>query len=394
MPIQRLMIVRVVAGLSMGLALIAGPAAKAASPNHITVWVPDFFDGRVYVNRIDNTVASRGFSQMFIDVSGSRCNPNSVVIRNTDLYVVCSGGFCNGVFCGTNQILVYNTGTHAFKKISGVGTDGQQYFSPVAGLIGSVFDRRGNLWVSLSPLDRKNTNELLNVLLRIPSRHLGMPHPLIDRVVIDSPDQPAGLALDADGSLWVVGQFDTGIVVNFEDAVINKRGIFLGANPLDPGTPRYCISNDAPDCQQTTGMFNNPEGVAVFQDRVWVSNNSVFVNGRNEPAETLVRLIKDPLTHKLTASLVRGTVACPGGLFAAGLPGTRPNTLWVNDEGYDVPNTDCGSSAADQRGQIGRVLEFLPKDLLKHPPTPEHFTGWMRVRTSSPGFGGIFVQMD
>src|SRR5215469_10232392 len=125
------------AGLTMGLGLLAGPAA--ASPDHVTVWVPEFFGGRVYVDRIDNTVTPPGFSQSIINVSGRGCNPNSVVILNTDLYIV-----CNGDFGGTNQILVYNTGTLAFeKKIGGLGTDGRQYFPPggvEASLVGSVFD--------------------------------------------------------------------------------------------------------------------------------------------------------------------------------------------------------------------------------------------------------------
>lgn len=183
------------AGLAMGLGLLAGPLAEAASPNHIWVSVPEFFGGRVYVDRIDNTVAPPGFSQSIINVSSCGCNPNSVVIRNADLYVV-----CNGNFGGTNQLLVYDTGTLAFeKKIGGLGTDGRQYFSPGgadASLVGSVFDRHGNLWVSAY-----KTNELL----RISSAHLATTSPRIDRVVIDLPDLPAGLALDTDGSLWVAG---------------------------------------------------------------------------------------------------------------------------------------------------------------------------------------------
>jgi hypothetical protein len=233
-----------------------------------------------------------------------------------------------------------------------------------------------------------------NELLRISSGRLATTSPRIDRVVIESPDPPAGLALDTDGSLWVVGQFDGGIAVNFTDAVINQPGSFLGANPLNPA-PRYCISNAPPRCQQTAGLFNNPEGVAVFQGSVWVSNN-----GGNAPAATLVRLLEHPATMTLSSSIFGGTVgqplSCPGGMFAAGVPGTAPNTLWVNDEGYGVANTDCGSSAADQGDELGRVLQFLPGDLIQHgaSPRPERFTGWTRIRTSSPGFGGIFVQMD
>jgi hypothetical protein len=402
MPIQSLKIARAVAGclagLAMGFGFFAGPAAEAASPNHITIWVPDFFGGKVYVDRIDNTVAPPSFSQEIIHVSGRFCHPNSVVIRKTELYVVCTD-FCISVFCGTNQILVYNTATHAFKKIDGVGIDHWDYFPPEAGLIGGVFDKRGNLWVSLSPPDPNNHKPLLNVLLRVPSGQLAKTRPLIDRVVTHSPDSPAGLSLDpTDGSLWVVGQFDAGIVVNFEDAVINQPRTFLHGNPLNPA-PRYCISNTAGDCRQkVTAQFNSPEGVAVFQGSVWVSNN-----GGTKPGKTLVRLrlVKHPTTPPTLMPSVFGTVgrpfSCPGGMFAAGLPGAPPNTLWVNDEGYGDADTDCGSSKAEDQGdQIGQVLEFRPGDLFQHQgsPTPEHFPNWTRIRTSSPGFGGIFVQMD
>ena len=120
------MIARAVAGLAvlaMGLSLLAGPEAEAASPNHITVWVPDFFGGRVYVDRIDNTVAPPGFSQSIINVSGRGCNPNSVVIRNADLYVVC-----------TNQILVYNTGRSPSRRRSAGSAPMASSTSPRAGL--------------------------------------------------------------------------------------------------------------------------------------------------------------------------------------------------------------------------------------------------------------------
>jgi hypothetical protein len=142
-----------------------------------------------------------------------------------------------------------------------------------------------------------------------------------------------------------------------------------------------------------TPPFNNPEGVTVFQGAVWVSNN-----GGTKPGKTLVRLVKNPKIATLTPS-VFGTLgspfSCPGGMFAAGVPGTPLNTLWVNDEGYGVPDTHCGSDDTDQGDQIGRVLGFRPIDLQHQgSPTPWHFPGWTLTRTSSPGFGGIFVQID
>jgi hypothetical protein len=51
---------------------------------------------------------------------------------------------------------------------------------------------------------------------------------------IDSPDSPAGLALDGDKSVWVVGQYQGGIVVNFTNAVLNQPGSFGEPGPTVP----------------------------------------------------------------------------------------------------------------------------------------------------------------
>jgi hypothetical protein len=231
-------------GLTIGLGLLAGPAAEAASPNHITAWVPHFFggwdhaNGWVYVDETDKTMAPPGLSQKMIDLSvPGGCNPNSVVIRKpdrrpADLYVVCSSDWG-----GTNQILVYNTGTalEKNKTIDGLGTDNQPHFSGCGTnpcLLGSVFDKHGNLWVS-----KYQTNELLRISN---AQLLTTTHPpRIDRVVIPRRALPAGLALDTDGSLWVVGQVGPpahgGIALNFTDEAINQGNSF---RVLDP-KPRY-----------------------------------------------------------------------------------------------------------------------------------------------------------
>ncbi len=87
--------------------------------------------------------------------------------------------------------------------------------------------------------------------------------------------------------------------------------------------------------------------------------------------------------------------ACPGGLFTALGTDGKP-TLWVNDEGYGVANTDCGASAADQSSSIGRISEFTANGLSPTraaAPVPARFTDYNRLTTSSPGFGGLFVQL-
>jgi hypothetical protein len=362
------------------IAPLAGAANIGGAKNHVTIWIPEYYGGRVYVDTFDYTVKPAKFTQKIIGVQSRHCNPNSVTVGGANLYVV-----CNRDFGGADAVLVYNATTLAFvKTIKGLATDGNNYFTG-SSLIGSLFDKHGNLWLS---------GYATNDLLRVPAAQLAKAAPRIDRQVIDSPDMPAGLALNsADGSIWVVGQYAGGILLNFPDTALNQTGKFLGATALNP-SPAYCISNAAgAGCQNVAGLFNAPEGVAVFNGGVWVSNN-----GGNAPTGTIVGLTPragGQLSAKTYGHTVGKPFSCPGGLFAASVAGGTP-TLWVNDEGYGVAGTDCGASPADQGDQVGRVLEFLPKDLSSHPaiPTPEAFTYAAKLLTSSPGFGGIFVQMD
>jgi len=350
------------------------------SKNHVTVWVPQYYGGRVYVSTFDYTVNPATFTQKSLYVGSRHCNPNSVVVQNGALYVV-----CNSDFGGRDVVLVYDAASLKYlKAISGVASDSKNYFTG-GSLIGAVFDTHGNLWVSAY-----NGNDLL----RIPAGRLSSSSPHIDRQVVDSPDSPAGMAIDpSNGSMWVVGQYAGGIVLNFSDATLNQAGTFLGATALNP-SPDYCISNSAgPGCQNVPGLFNAPEGVAIFDGSIWVSNN-----GGNAPTGTIVSLdlgAGNQLVGSTYGTTVGSPFSCPGGMFAAHVGG-RTATLWVNDEGYGIAGTDCGSSGADQGDQLGRVLEFLPQDLRSHQaaPTPRNFGNSGRLKTASPGFGGIFVQMD
>lgn len=221
-------------------------AAPSAAQSNVTVWVPDYFGGKVYKNYFDYTVSPVVDTKTTINVGSRGCpNPNGVALNGGLLYVV-----CNGDSGGTDEVLVYNAATKAFvKKITGLGTDHFQYFSG-AGLIAGMFDALGNLWVSAYDS---------NQLLRIDPTHLAAGSPLVDREVIDSPDQPAGMALDPDKSIWIVGQYNGGILLKFAESDLNVGGTYLHTNPLNP-TPRVCVSNNAPGCSHQTTLFNNPEG--------------------------------------------------------------------------------------------------------------------------------------
>jgi len=83
-------------------------------------------------------------------------------------------------------------------------------------------------------------------------------------------------------------------------------------------------------------------------------------------------------------------------MFSATGP-TGTQTLWINDEGRDVANTDCGATAKDQSDKAGLVMEFLASGLTgahQAAPVNDKFSNWPKLTTSSPGFGGIFVQLN
>lgn len=373
--------IRLVARLSIFLLCLTCSAAMAGLPggvHHQTIWVPDFYGKKVYRHLIDQTAAPATLTTKTIDVAARKCNPNSVAVRASLLYVV-----CNSDWGGLDQILVYDAVRLTFvKKVSGAGSDGYAYFAG-AGLVAIAFDRHGHLWV---------TGYNKNALYRIPASRLAAAVPTVDRQVIDSPGSPAGLTVASDGSFWVVGQYSGGILLQFPDAVLNVAGTFDHTHPLNPN-PTACLSNNVGGCQAVAGLFVAPEGVAVFGGAVWVSDN-----GGNAPGKRLVRAAPKG-DGTFTTAVYGGTAAkpfsCPGGLFAPTLAGATAQ-LWVNDEAYGKTATTCGATAGSQGSKVGRVLAFQSADLLAHKaaPVPQTFVGSTQLKTGSPGFGGIFVQLD
>jgi hypothetical protein len=383
-------IINLVAGLIAATGIVAAHPAAASGPigglgnaKHVTIWVPDYYGHNVIEYKFYYAMpnSSPTFSTTVVKLPSSgaagRCNPNALAMPNSELYIV-----CNSDWGGPDAVVGYNTSTHAYKLISGVATDGHNYFNG-SHLVGIVVDGGGNLWVSAF---RKND------LLRIPSSQLPKTSPKIDRQVVHSPDSPVGLALDpSNKSIWVVGQYEGGIVLNLADSVLNgPAGSHLGATALNPN-PSSCISNSAAGCQTKPQLFNNPEGIAVFDSAVWVSNN-----GGGSPGKTIVRLTasKNQLTATTYGDNTSKPFACPGGMFAVTAPSGGKASLWINDEGYDVSHTDCGASNSDQGSHFGRVLQFLATGLQNQTsPAPVQFTDWDKLSTSSPGFGGIVVQI-
>jgi GH18 family chitinase/fibronectin type 3 domain-containing protein/sugar lactone lactonase YvrE len=339
------------------------------------VYVPSYEAGTV------NVRIGGGATLTSISIALPTCNPNSLAVNQNKLYVVCS-------LSGENpdQILVYNAATIR------AAASGSLTISPIQtitsadfdSLIGIAFDSSNNLWVA------SNGN---NDVLEFTSASLATPKPTDIVSLVNSPGSPAGLAFDTDGSLWITGEYDGGIVLNFEP---NQFGTGSNANP------RYCIANEAlggPCIAPNSSLLESPEGVAVFNGSVWVANNSTTGSnglGGATPARELVNLavVAGALTVKGTygktlADTNPGTptspFVCPGGLFASGVQ------LWVNDESYGETNPACGADGDVTLSNTGGVFAFTAAELAAEPATQAPvFTSI----TGRQGFGGVFVEND
>jgi hypothetical protein len=304
-----------------------------------------------------------------------------VAVNQNLLYVACN---LNGAH--PDKILVYNDTTIR------AAASGSLTISPTKtitstdfnSLIGIAFDSSNNLWVA------SNGN---NDVLEFTAATLAAATPTDIVSLVNSPSSPAGLAFDTDGSLWITGELDGGIVLNFEP---NQFGTGEAANP------RYCIANQelgGPCIAPDSSLLEEPEGIAVFNGSVWVANNSTTGSnglGGATPGRELVNLavVDGALTVKGTygttlADTDPGTATspfvCPGGLFASSVQ------LWVNDESYGETNPACGADGDISSSSTGGVFAFTPTELAAEPATQAPvFTNV----TGRQGYGGVFVEND
>jgi hypothetical protein len=395
--------------------------ARAQAIYDKKVWVPGFYSADVYLYDVLFGLYAYPLSSFQRSFAVPGCNVNSVAVSGNLLFVACTSGFYNvtpnssGSHYYADQIIIYGN-VAAF--IAGTGQLSKQgvITSPLfSELIAVAFDYKGNLWVSSFEAPNPPVDGYQGRLLRVPANQLNKANPAIDLQLVQSPNAPAGIAFDpSDNSLWIVGQDNGGALLNFPSSVVEVAGNVQSPVILKPAAPRYCIGHFGPPCQTDETIFNAPEGVAVLNGAIWIANN-----GGNAPASTLVRLVPGA-NGTLVPTVVGGGVdrpfACPGGLYSDG------TNLWVNDEGFGVANTDCGSSAADYGDQLGQVHVFAPAGLADTPPLASFFyyfynscsaatvrstaiyagprppipckEGYLLnpMPTSSPGFGGIFVQ--
>ncbi len=365
--------VQTIAADQVSTGVFSAPVSAApmqAAPNRV-VWIPDHY-GQLLQVRVGAT------NPTAITISLPSCNPNSVAVNSNKAYVVCNANGAN-----PDKILVYNAATIRAASagtltISPLQTITSTQFSS---LIGITFDASNNLWVA---------SYGNNQVDEITAAQLAATTPAVTASLISSPPSPVALAFDTNGSLWLTGQYDGGILLNFPSTQLG-----LGENAV----PDYCIatSNLGAGCQYVDGVFLGPEGLALFNGDVWVANNSTGAAG-NVPARELVDLkysggsATTMGTLTVNATFGNSSVAadspfvCPGGLFAGSVH------LWVNDESYGEANPQCGA-AGDVASKTGGVFDFTSAQLTAKTTTVTQVLAYSNI-TGRPGFGGIFVEND
>jgi len=354
---------------------------NAATAPARVVWIPDFYGDLLQVR------VGTGASITAITVPLPDCNPNSVAIDSDQLYVVCS--YDKWQNTNPDKILIYNsTATNSIRtaaagtlNISPTQTISNAQFSS---LVGIAFDSSNNLWVT------SNGN---NQVEMISAAALKTASPTVAVELISSPNAPAGLAFAADGSLWLTGLDGggQGILLNFAPS---QFGLGEGANPS------YCMASESGQgCQYQSGLFmNDPEGVALVNDDVWVADNSTGASGTT-PGRELIDVKVTPggtpaAMGTLTVNAIFGNSAvaadspfvCPGGLYSTS------THLWVSDESYGETDPQCGANG-DVASKTGGVFSFTPTQLTDKTTSIGSVLVFSNV-TGRPGFGGIFVEND
>jgi hypothetical protein len=433
------------------LARSTGPVFQSISYHITNIWVPDFTGHRVILNQLyrPNTAGNlfdpspekvaevSGYNAFRQDIfpmprtASGVCNPNSLAILNYDyngsqslfgstLYVACSApDFILAFSVVPDESATSSTGVtlQQIEPISGI------QYSGFNSIVGIAFDAGNNLWIA---------NYGANDLVVVKNAALSQANPSgasIGTVAFPAPPSgnvasPTAIAVDpSDNSFWIVAQVQAdggGLVANFG---INELNGAIGGS----ATPKSCLaalnvptgsgSNLPPGCasytqyysypnNQNQPLFFQPEGAAVTGNYVWVGNN-----GGNTPGASIVRVTKPSAGKNFSnnpqvtlfgygaggasANFTSKPFACPGGLFAEtlknGFGAFEEGPLWVNDEGFGIPGTSCTATASP----TGQVTMFPLSNLI--PANAGNLSAWAGgasnvIRTSSPGFGGIFVQ--
>jgi hypothetical protein len=358
--------------LSLVMGISMSDQVEAASGVASYLVTPDYIGQKIIITQLSREftpgVYTTGRPGTY-SVRTPNCYPNSVVQHGSKLYVACSKRDKVKDFIG-----VYNFEELAMMRPRNIEFPFEKTIksSEFSSIIAIKFDGKSNLWVS--SFDN-------NQIVRFPKASLDSNDPKPDRKLINSPDKPAGIAFAKDGSLWVVGQDpdENGIVINIPTSELNKMGNIVDEITVIDAAPSYCISNHTEGCQQKPELFDNPEGIAILNDDIWISNN-----GGGHPAASLIRLRPAQNQIDRFGNGVARPFSCPGGLDTDNF--VKSPVLWVNDQSFSLINTSCGAS--DEKFGTGKVLFYRQSDL-SSPGTLNSNPPGIENITSRPGFGGI-----
>jgi sugar lactone lactonase YvrE len=327
------------------------------------LFTPDYLGQKVHIRVLSATTGTGTLNNTTTDkaeIATPNCNPNSVVATQSTLYVACNKDIGN-----SDKILAYDIKNIAQPTLSKTITLDDKQFSRLMAL---ALDSGGNLWFSSYGMRDAMGNDVTAKIARISSSSLASASPQVDKALVNSPSEPVGIAFDPDGSLWVAGTYEGGIVVNISTADLNKTGLNIDANP------RYCISKSISGCNPIASSFDAPEGIAVLNGTIWVSSN-----GGNHPGHkmTALQVSGGKLTVKQTVGNSPGNpFSCPGGLFSDG------KDLYINDQSFGLTSTGCGNG--DGKATVDGVIKYGGGNLSSAPTV-------FKNTTSRPGFGGIAV---
>jgi Two component regulator propeller len=346
------------------------PPPSANRPQYIAI--PDYLGQKItfYKQTTATFPPQKPTPTLFATLITANCNPNSVTYNNSKLYVACNKDSGNQDFIGVYNLNGSNSPLTPTKPTATINKPFDQTIASdqFNSIISIAFDPDNNLWVS----SYGNSQ-----IVRIPKASLATPDPTPDKALINSPISPVGITFDKNGSLWATGQYQGGIVLKIPKTELDQPGTIDGGIPKIDATPSYCISNNADGCQQQAGLFDNPEGIAILNNDIWVSNN-----GNDHPAASLVRLRISQGTVDRFGNGVGAPFSCPGGLKAVS------SGLLVNDQSAPLTNTTCGAN--DPTSGVGRVFIYKPTDLTSPSSLNLNPLKLSNV-TSRPGFGGIDV---
>jgi hypothetical protein len=318
------------------------------------LFTPDYLGQKIHV-RVITPPKMPSIDWSYI--STPNCNPNSVAATQLRLFIACNSEKGNG----PDRILVYDTTRVNVNQFTLIKTITSSQFNRIIAIAfdqNAYYGREENLWIS---------SYGNNKIVRISRSNLNSDNPEVDKALVNSPAEPVGITFDPDGSLWVASTYKGGLVVNIAAADLDRSGLDIDANP------RYCISKS--DCNPVADAFDFPEGIALLNGIIWVSNN-----GGNHPGykmTTLQVVNNRQLTfQKTVGSAPSSPFSCPGGLFSDG------TDLYINDQSFGLSSTGCGNG--DEKASVNGVIRYLGGNLTSSPKL-------FRLTTSRPGFGGIAV---